>query len=396
MHSSTRVKAQIIKTRITKSAVDRLIPGQTLRDTQLIGFGVRCQSGRASYFVQKKVHGRLTWLTIGQHGAPWTVETARAEGARLLLMMVTGSDPRSEKAAKKRRAETISDATQRFLIEHGRKLKPRTLSEYRRLFDLFLLPRFGRRGLLEVARADVSKMHSDLGSTPSQANFALTALSAFYSWAEAKALAPPNSNPCRGVIRYRHRKMERYLTPDELQRLGQTLNQLEAENRADPFALAAIRLLILTGARRNEILTLQWRDVDLRRHLLILRDSKTGEKVIHLNEPAVQVLQTISRLAGNPYVIVGRVHGTHMVNIHKIWDQIRKEAGLEDVRIHDLRHSFASLAAETGASLPMIGKLLGHSQPRTTQRYAHLTEHTVHDLNERIGASISAWMPPRP
>ena len=186
--------------------------------------------------------------------------------------------------------------------------------------------------------------------------------------------------------------MERYLTADELARVGQTLNQLEDAASTDRFALAAIRLLILTGARRSEILTLQWDHVDLARRRLELPDSKTGQKTIHLNDAAVSVITALPRLVGNPHVIPGRLKGAHLANLQNAWDQVRTLAGIGDCRIHDLRHSFASLAVDAGASLPMIGKLLGHGQPRTTARYAHLTDSTVQRLNEQIGERITGAM----
>jgi integrase len=228
-----------------------------------------------------------------------------------------------------------------------------------------------------------------MSKTPSQANFALTALSALFSWCEERGYAPPQSNPCRGITRYKHKKMERYLSATELTNLGKALDRVDAERAAHLYALAAIRLLLMTGARRSEILTLRWQEVDIPRRRLLLHDSKTGPKAIHLNDGAIAVLSSLPRIASNPYVIVGHVTGTHLVNIQTTWDLVRTLAGLEDVRIHDLRHSFASLAADAGASLPMIGKLLGHNQPRTTARYAHLADDPVHQLNQNVGRAIA-------
>ena len=194
------------------------------------------------------------------------------------------------------------------------------------------------------------------------------------------------------MSRYKHKIMERFLSAEELERVGAALDRLEASAEGYRFPLAAIRLLILTGARRNEILTLKWSEVDLDRARLLLGDSKTGQKTIHLNEGAVAVLRALPRLRSNPYVIPGRKTGTHLANLHNAWEEVRIAAKIGECRIHDLRHSFASLAVDAGASLPMIGKLLGHSQPRTTARYAHLSDTTVRDLNERIGTIITGAM----
>lgn len=377
--------------RITKGAVDRMRPGDTLRDTEIKGFGVRCQNGRPSYFLQKKIDGRLKWVTIGPHGSPWTPETARRKASSLLLAYANGQSPH-DLARERRARRTIGEVVEEFLSEHGQRLKPRTLAEYQRLFEKFIVPRFRNRLLADIAHGDVRSFHSGLRMTPSQANFALTALSALYTWAETQRLMPSQSNPCRGVTRFKHKLIERYLTPDQLAQLGKALDDLEHTSVTDRFAFAAIRLLILTGARRNEILTLAWDNVDLPRRRLVLSDSKTGQKSIQLSEHAVALLKRLPRLRENPYVIPGRKRGTHMSNIHKAWEEVRTLADIGPCRIHDLRHSFASQAALAGASLPMIGKLLGHSQPRTTARYAHLTDTSAQQLNDRVGTMIADAM----
>ena len=156
--------------------------------------------------------------------------------------------------------------------------------------------------------------------------------------------------------------------------------------------IAAIRLLIFTGARRNEILTLRWEHVSEEHGCLMLPDSKTGRKAVHLNPPALDVLHALPRLEGNPYVICGEKAGQHLVNLEKPWRRIRKAAKLDDVRLHDLRHSFASVAASGGQSLIVIGKMLGHSQPATTARYAHLADDPVKAASDAVGRHIAAAM----
>ena len=177
-------------------------------------------------------------------------------------------------------------------------------------------------------------------------------------------------------------------------RLGHVLAKAEEQN-ADPYIIAAIRLLLFTGARLSEILTLRWAYVDTHRRSLNLPDSKSGAKAIPLNQPALDVLESLPRLQGNPFVLVGRVDGKHLVNLQKPWRAIRKEAGLDNVRIHDLRHSFASISVGLGGTLPVIGRVLGHSQPVTTARYAHVADKVAAELVEATGALIGQAMQAR-
>jgi integrase len=210
--------------------------------------------------------------------------------------------------------------------------------------------------------------------------------------AEAWGLRLDGSNPVRHVKKYREDKRERYLTKAELQRLGAVLADPQTKAMESPFVVAAIGLLVLTGARLIEILTLRWEYVDLENEVLRLPDSKTGAKLIYLNAAAINLLRTMPRMAGNPYLIAGKNPGARLINLQKPWRRIRAKANLDDVRIHDLRHSFASVAAGTGMSLPMIGKLLGHSQPVTTARYAHLAADPIRAASNLIGAEIDAAM----
>ena len=175
-------------------------------------------------------------------------------------------------------------------------------------------------------------------------------------------------------------------------RLGHVLAKAEEQN-ADPYVIAAIRLLLFTGARLSEILTLRWAYVDTHRRFSISRIVRPAR--IPLNQPALDVLEGLPRLQGNPFVLVGRVDGKHLVNLQKPWRAIRKQAGLDDVRIHDLRHSFASISVGLGGTLPVIGRVLGHSQPVTTARYAHVADKVAAELVEATGALIGQAMQAR-
>jgi integrase len=280
-----------------------------------------------------------------------------------------------------------------FMAEHVRsKLKTSTAREYERTARLYIVPRVGRRPIGELKRQDIAKLHHELNGTPYQANRTLALLSKFFGWAEKHGLRPDGSNPCRHVEKYREGRRERFLSQAELARLGDALREAEQDKSCSPWAIAAIRLLTFTGARRNEILTLRWEHVSEEHGCLMLPDSKTGRKAVHLNPPALDVLDAIPRLEGNPYVICGEKAGRHLVNLEKPWRRIRAVAKLDDVRLHDLRHSFASVAASGGQSLVVIGKMLGHSQPATTARYAHLADDPVKAASDAVGRHIAAAM----
>ena len=377
-----------LKARISLAVIQRLMPGDTVFDTELSAFGARRQVGPASYFVKTRVKGRQKWVTIGKHGAPWTPDSARKEARKIMTDAIDGVD----RVAAKRyasAASTFAEVAQRFAVTYGPKLKPRTLEEYEGLIRRYLVPTFGSLRIDAIVRADVTSAHAKWAEHPRAANHALAVLSKIMSWAEEHGLRPDQSNPCFKIKKYREIKRQRYLSTDELARLGQALAGAERDDAISPAAAAALRLLLLTGARLGEILSLRWSYVDLPRRLLILPDSKTGEKTIPLNDPAIAVLTGIARVDGNPHVIVGHRTGSPMVDLFKPWSVVRARAGLDDLRIHDLRHTFASVAVETGGSLPMIGKLLGHHEPQTTARYAHLANDPVSRLSESTANIIA-------
>ena len=211
-----------------------------------------------------------------------------------------------------------------------------------------------------------------------------------FSLAEAWERIPPGRNPCRSVRRYKTRTRERFLTPEELRRLGRASRDAETDGSVWPPAIAAVRLLLLTGCRRSEILALRWDDVDRTAGELRLRDAKAGPRMVPLTRPLAAVLDGIARTPGSPWVVVGKRRNGRLTSLDPCWQPIRAKAGLEDVRIHDLRHSFASRALALGESLPMIGKLLGHGKIETMARYAHLARDSVHESAGRIAESIAA------
>jgi integrase len=226
--------------------------------------------------------------------------------------------------------------------------------------------------ITDVTRAQIAKFHHDLRHRPYQANRCLAILSKMFNLAELWGLRVDGSNPCRLVPKYPEKQRERFLSLAEIKHLGDVLNDMEQEGREMPSAILAIRLLLYTGCRLNEIMTLQWDFVDLETRTLKLPDSKTGAKTVFLGRSACELLEKAPRLPENPWVITGLIPGRRLTDLQPFWQRVRAQAGLPEVRIHDLRHTFASTAIAAGHSLPIIGKLLGHTQVQTTARYAHL------------------------
>lgn len=380
------------KARISKRTVDAVEAGTAdvyLWDDELAGFGLKVTpAGRKVYLVQYRPGGRTARtrrVTLGQHGV-LTPEEARVAARRLLGKVASGNDPAADRRAKAE-APTLGGLLDQFLDEHvAAKLKASTAGEYRRLARLYVTASLRRRPVGEVGRPEIAKLHLSLRDKPYQGNRTLALLSKFFNWCERHGLRETGTNPCRHVEKYREEQRDRFLTPAELARLG---DALAASTHESIYVLAALRLLALTGARLSEILTLRWADVDIDLALIRLPDSKTGKKVIYLSEAALRILVTLPRASGNPYVIVGERTGAHLVNLQRPWRRIRRLARLDDVRIHDLRHSFASVAASGGQSLVIIGKLLGHTQPQTTARYAHLAADPIRAANTTISQQIA-------
>ena len=358
-------------------------------DGELTGFGLRVRkSGRKNYVLQTRVRGKLRWFTLGQHGRI-TADEARAAALEILAQAKKGIDPR-DGDAKQQADPVMADLGRRFLEEYVPvHCKPSTQGEYRRSVELFIDPAIGEMRIAAVERKDIAKLHFDLRDKPYQANRTLGVLSKMFALAEIWGLRPDGSNPCRHVKRYKESKRERFLSPEETERLGEVLAEAESEM---PSAVAAFRLLLLTGCRLSEIQFLRWEYV--RDDCIELPDAKTGGRIVPLGPEARAVLAALPREEDNPWVIRGRLPGSHITDLQRPWRRIRARAGLEDVRIHDLRHSYASRALALGESLTMIGKLLGHTQVQTTARYAHLARDSIQTAAARITGSIGGNLSP--
>ncbi|MCW9046274.1 MAG: site-specific integrase [Alphaproteobacteria bacterium] len=422
-------------TKLTKRYVDSLTPTDKdyfIWDDQVKGFGVRVfPSGAKRYIAQTFRLKKTTRVVIGKYGT-LAFEEARNRAKKIINDIDDGINPNDIKKSE-RQSPTITQLAERFQLEYiPSHCKKSTQVEYLHALKKYILPALGTLKVLKLTRDDVSDMHHAMRDTPYQANRTLGVLSKMLNQAEVWGYRPDRSNPCYHVKKYKEQKRERYLLPDELICLRKVF---EDEEKFAPSATNAFRLLIFTGARLSEIQTLKWSYIQGDR--IMLPDSKTGSKTLHFGKAALGILGQIERIEGNPYVITGKQEGAHLTDMQKPWRRIRKSAtvlywrdycdeasklvlrhqerdgmlptwqacqdaaektnislptGLSDIRIHDLRHTFASGAVMMGESLPMIGKLLGHTQPQTTARYAHLADDPLRSAVQRIDAMLEKTM----
>jgi integrase len=407
--------------KLTKRTVDAIVPGGRARivyDTDLKGFGVRvAPNGALSWFVEYRpgAGGRRVAkkrMVIG--GREFTPEQARQAAKGILASISLGSDPMAVRR-EERESETFREFGERYLREEAEaKLKPGTVTNYRICVRKHTVPEIGSIKLSRISTADISRIHSKVGQTrPMTANRIVECISSIFRYAATCNLVPVGHNPTKGIRAFRESRRERFLNSDELARLGSAIREAETvgipydvdetkptskhapkpDNRRikiDAYTVAALRLLILTGARLREILHLKWDYVDFQRGLLLLPDSKTGRKAIVLNAPALAVLHGVERKG--QYVIFSEQEDKPRADLNRPWRTISYRAQLPGVRIHDLRHTHASVGAGAGLSLPIIGKLLGHTQSSTTQRYAHLDSDPLQKASNEIARSIARQM----
>ena len=402
-------------------------------DEALAGFGVRVTSnGTKSWIVEYRAGGggrgahtrRITIANAALIGA----DQARREARNVLARVRLGADPAAERADQ-RSATTFAQIADDYM---EREIKPKradkTANLYELVFRLHILPEIGAKRAREINHADIDRLHRKVGADAKvTANRAVVLITAVFNWAGGSRDNKSNQyglpggfNPALGIKRYPEESRERFLTGEELLRLGEAIREAETvgipyeidptkpkakhapkpENRRtmiSPHVAAALRLLLFTGARLREILHLKWDHVDFERGILLLPKSKTGKKTIVLNGPALAILSNLPRLG--EFVVAGQSAGGRSedeeqprADLNRPWRAVRRRAGLGDLRIHDLRHSFASVGVGGGMGLPIIGKLLGHRHTATTEKYAHLDTDPLRKASNRIGESIAAAM----
>ena len=359
-------------------------------DRRLTGFGVRVYPTGGKVFL---AHARgpkgPKRVRVGRHGV-LNAEQARQRAALIIARIKAGEEPRPEPMTAKDAGPTVAEVAQRYLDDYvAVRVKPGTALWIRSTLNRHIVPAFGKVPMRRLERKQVVALHQRLCDTPTRANQVVRTLSQMFRLADGWGLVPEGINPCRGITGYPQRNRERFLTDRELDRLGEVLAEAESGRCASAPAIAALRLLLLTGCRKNEILSLRWEHVALDAGELRLPDTKTGARTIALPAAAVKLLKDLPRTGGNLWVLPGRMPGKHLTDMDKSWHRIRERAGLRDVRIHDLRHSYASRALALGESLPMIGRLLGHRRIETTARYAHLAQESVQASAERIAESLA-------
>lgn len=412
-----------MRDKITKRKVDALKPNaakdEFLWDTEAKGFGLRVKPSGARSFVLSYyapgLHQTRRRLTIGAYG-PLTVDEARKKALELLARIANGEDP-AMMAADDRRAirdETVAALFPLYLQDGINLRRPRTLANYEILGRLHILPALGHLPVARVTSKDVTDLHRSMRANPTNANRVVQLLKAFFYWLERQEILR-GENPATRTERYPEKVRERFLTVQETARLGEALRTAETEGLepapqhrkptsamrprnagmfdaqsrpANPSAVAALRLLILTGWREKEALTLRWDAVNFETSSATLEDTKAGRSVRSLSATALELITAQPRLDSSAFVFPGKISGKPLQEIQRLWYAVRHAAGLDDVRLHDLRHSVASTAAAQGHSLFLIGKLLGHKDLRSTARYAHLADDARKAMADSVAGAI--------
>ncbi len=388
-----------MRLRFTRSCLENLEPcdkGELFAwDSGLPGFGLRVGRRRKSWLVQYRDRsGRTRRLSLGSF--PVTpLKEARARAIEVLAAVERGEDP-AEKRAHERQTPTLETFAERYRTEYAEAHKrPHSVASEASLLRVHLLPALGAKRLDVIRSSDVARFHAALREKPYTANRCLALLHHVFRMAATWGVLPEkHRDPTRDVRAYREQARERFLSPNEAARLGEALR---AEQAKAPLAVAALRLLALTGARANEIRALRWEEVDLEAACLRLPAERTKEnraKTVPLSAPALNVLTELPRL-DDAFVFPGRRAGRPL-SLQPAWERVRRSAKLEGFRLHDLRHSFATAGVGSGLGLPIIGSLLGHRRPNTTARYGHVADDPRRDAAERIGSRVAAALDGKP
>jgi integrase len=381
---------------------DRMIAGlpvpekgnQRYPDSEVRGLNVVVTAtGLRSLALRYRIGGKERLYTIGEHPT-WLIAAARAETRRLRRLIDQGIDPAAERQ-EQRQAPTVADLAERYEAEHLPTKRPRSAVEDRALFRTYILPVLGRIRVADVTTADVRRLHREItyAGKPVRANRMLALARTLFGCAVGWGMRA--DNPARGgrggIAINPEDGRERFVSPADLARLAEVLDRHPERTTA-----ALIRFLVLTGARFGEVVRMTWGQIDLDRGLWIKPSGHTKQKREHrvpLSAPALALLSSLPRGEGNALVFPSPRTGRPLVTVKTAWRAIRRDAALEDVRLHDLRHSFASILASSGASLQLIGSLLGHTQVATTRRYAHLADDARREAVERVGAILTVGPP---
>ena len=358
-------------------------------DDEVKGLGVRIYaSNKKSFVFRYSLHTGRTKrsMVIGAYGV-YTLKQARDEARRLKYEVSKGGDPAKERKQFKD-APTVSDLCTRYLEEHASpNKKPKSADDDRRAINNHIKPRLKSRLVSDVSFEDISKLHHSLKSSPFAANRVVALLSKMFNLAEKWGHRGRNTNPCRGIERYPEPKRVRYPSQKELKDFGNAIVKVEANCRVDPTPLSAIKILLFTAGRKREILSCKWEYIDFERKEIRLPDSKSGPSKIPLNEVAIEILEAIGPKQSG-WVFPSKVTDSHWNNIDKTWKVLVDEAGIENFRIHDLRHAFASAGANNRIPLEVLGTILRHSDPKLTKRYSHIYDETTKQAANTIGNNL--------
>lgn len=369
--------------KLTKSAIDRLRfegtgNAQDIRwDTALPGFGLRLYpSGKKTFVLAYRIAGRKHIMTLGTYGV-LTLDQARTKARKTFAQVLDGRDP-LEARQKAARGETIKSLCTAYLDRHAKPHKKTWRDDERRI-NKYILPAWGNLKAESLKRADIAALHTRIGRTRRyEANRIIELLSKMFELARRWGFVPDeHPNPARDIDPYKEEKRDRWVTPEELPRLAEAI---DAEQNI--YARHALWLYLFTGLRKSELLKARWEDIDWDRRELRIPDTKAGRThYLPLSDPTFALLRSIPREANNPYLLPG-LRGSHLVNINKAWRRIRARAGVEDVRLHDLRRTVGSWLAQAGNSLHLIGRVLNHTSQATTAIYARFGQDHVREALE--------------
>ena len=389
---------------ITLRAVDALLPGAELWDGEVKGFYVRCQRAAKVYVLKARIAGRSRHITIGTHGSPWTPNSARREAKRLQGEIVVGHDPAAQRQ-KNKAAVTVTVVATRFLAEHcgvlsldspfnpepNANVKPGTARGYRDTLRDHILPALGKFRADAVTSADVAKLHHQMRATPRAANYVLSVLSVMSNWAAPRHLWPKGANPTDDITRYSETRRTKALSANETKRLVAAIDKAEHSGKITLYSAAALRFLLLCGLRPKEALHIKWTDFDPETGRIHLPATKTGPRDATLSTHALELLATLPRADGNPYVFCGHKQGRPLASLQHAFETVWADAGMPpDVVLYTLRHNFGTTLADNRVEAYELMKMMGHKNLSTSLRYIHLRDAGVQATSDRATAGIAA------